>query len=138
MTEPLTDRQSSDAIHRADFPRMAVRGQCGEDACADLTTAATAVADYVCGVRRVEPGPDPHRGTLEWWKAYIAECDRRADAMAPAWRLVDRHCGPMAWAVEQFGGVHPDGDLPEMPRDMHEHAAWVDSGLTTREWRELS
>ena len=125
----LDEREVSDAIHRAGFPRVALGEATGK-----ATIAAAAVADHACGVTRVDNGPDPARGTLRWCRVYIAELDRRADALSPGWRTEPSRCGPSAWAVEHFGPVNPAGDEPEMPDDIYEHSAWIRSGLTTSQW----
>lgn len=82
----LTDTENSDVIHRADYPRMAVRDELGEAMCGVMTRGATDIADARCGVPPDHDGAHPNRGTLRWYRHYLARLDEFADELVPGWR----------------------------------------------------
>lgn len=106
----LLDGLKSDAIHRAGFPRSTVREAYGESVVGLMTRHATALADARCGIAPDTPsgpavGTLAARGSLRWYRHYIAELDAAADELTPAWRRAHRSVGPSVWAAEMFGAI---------------------------------
>lgn len=106
----LTDTETCDVIHRAGFPRSAVARAIDADGIVGLATVhACAMADARCGIGPdTPPGPargaDGARGTLRWYRHYIAELDAIADLLCPAWRD-EPAAAPYRWTEIAFGPI---------------------------------
>jgi hypothetical protein len=114
LTEPdrkLTERETSDVIHRAGYPRTAIGDKHNRKVIAVVTGWACGLADARCGVPVDFPlGPHPARGTLRWYRHYIAHLDDCADRLASGWRdTAARSCGPYPWCETAFGPVSRHG-----------------------------
>lgn len=114
LTDPdrkLTERESSDVIHRADYPRSAIGGKHSRKVVGIVTGWACDLADARCGVPvDFPPGPHQGRGTLRWYRHYIAHLDDCADKLVPRWRddfaqFPTAHSGPHPWCETAFGPV---------------------------------
>jgi hypothetical protein len=107
----LTESETSDVIHRAGFPRSAISARYGDAVLGIVTGWASDLADARCGVPTdLPPGPHPHRGTLRWYRHYIARLDLCADMLADDWRATpDTRCGPYPWCETAFGSVSYNG-----------------------------
>lgn len=103
----LTDVELSDAIHRAGFPRGAITDAFDDHVTGVVTSWAADIADARCGVPvDFGPGPHPYRGTLRWYRHYIARLDVCADRIVPGWRHPSLHnIGPYPWCEVAFGPV---------------------------------
>ena len=115
----LTDVEESDAIHRAGFPRSAITDSFrrGDQVTAVVTGWAADTADARCGVPvDLPPGSHPGRGTLRWYRHYIARLDECADRLTPGWRHPAMHdVGPYPWCEVAFGPVTLHGRRAPAP-----------------------
>lgn len=106
----LTEWESSDTIHRAGYPRSTVGAKFGDNVVRIITGWAGDIADARCGVKPdLPPGPHPQRGTLRWYRHYIAHLDDCADLLVPDWRDEAHSCGPYPWCDIAFGPVNRHG-----------------------------
>lgn len=110
LTDPdrhLTRIETSDVIHRADYPRSAIVRKFGSGVVGMVTGWAADLADARCGVPvDFPPGPHPWRGTLRWYRHYIAHLDDCADILTPGWRDDTHEWGPYPWCEAAFGQVN--------------------------------
>lgn len=114
----LTDTEISDVIHRAGFPRSAIGESYGDTVVGLATMWACDLADARCGVPVDLPsGPHPKRGTLRWYRHYIATLDLCADMLRDDWRTDVRRCGPYPWCETAFGPVSLNGRSAPPPPD---------------------
>lgn len=129
LTDPdrkLTDRETSDVTHRAGFPRSEIGFKRGRKVVGIVTGWASDLADARCGVPvDLPPGPHPNRGTLRWYRHYIAHLDDCADLLNPGWRDVAANAGgPELWCEAAFGSVSRHGcsaPPPSWPEKVETH-----------------
>lgn len=114
----LTDSETSDVIHRAGYPRSAVSAAYDTNVLALMTHHAATVADVRSGVPRDLPrGPHHNRGTLRWYRHYLAVLDQIADALVPRWRDQPETRCPQPWCEVAFGSATRGKTAPSPGED---------------------